>query len=86
MCSVLKNGQLITNYHIKSHLGASPRSTAHAKVDLRELFVYKLLMIMKVGPNVHFIKNRHHSIFGLYIATEDGRFLFSFLSFLFPNN
>lgn len=78
MCSVLKKGQLVKNYHIKSHLGASMRSPYHDKVDLRELFVYKLLMIMKVGPNVHFIKNAHHSMFGLYIATEDGRFLFSF--------
>lgn len=52
------------------------RSAAlHTEVDLRELFIYKLLEIIKIGPNVHFIRNLHHSNFLLFIATEAGLFL-----------
>lgn len=49
--------------------------------DLRELFVYRLLELIKVGPLVHFIPNTHYSCFGLYIATKDGMF-FECLVFL----
>jgi len=44
--------------------------------DLREVFVYRLLELLKIGPKVHFLPNTHHSGFGLYalwIATEDVR-------------
>uniref|UniRef100_A0A1I7WJD6 Uncharacterized protein n=1 Tax=Heterorhabditis bacteriophora TaxID=37862 RepID=A0A1I7WJD6_HETBA len=41
-------------------------------VDICELFVYRLLYYIKMGPEVYFIPNVHHSSFGLYIATREG--------------
>uniref|UniRef100_A0A914EJK7 Ubiquitin-like domain-containing protein n=1 Tax=Acrobeloides nanus TaxID=290746 RepID=A0A914EJK7_9BILA len=39
--------------------------------DLREIFVYKLLELIKVGSEVHFIPNVLESTTGLYIATRE---------------
>ncbi|XP_055308477.1 uncharacterized protein LOC129572533 [Sitodiplosis mosellana] len=71
ICEVSKSGAQPTIYHIKTHLGISTLTSHHVGVDLRELFVYKLLELIKVGPKVHFLRNIHVSRFGIYIATED---------------
>lgn len=63
-------------YYIKSRYNMHKSSAKyHNGVDLRELFVYKLLENLRVGPPVHFILNTHDSKFGLFIATEAGWFL-----------
>lgn len=79
MCEVHEGGKLFATFHIKSHLGLG-RSLEHSSVDLRELYVYKVLEHIKVGPIVHFIPNEHYSTHGLYIATQDGEYL-NFLTF-----
>lgn len=57
------------------HLGLSSNiPSSHQAVDLRELLMYKLLYLIKVGPKVHYIPNVHSSRFGLYICTEEGNF------------
>lgn len=63
---------MLAKYHVKCHSGTSSRTSDHSKVDLRELFAYKLLEIIKVGPPVHFVRNVHKSTYGMYIATQDG--------------
>ncbi|KAI6188275.1 hypothetical protein M3Y98_00337500 [Aphelenchoides besseyi] len=40
------------------------------KADLRELFLYKLFELIRVGPKVHFIPNVYYSGLALYIGTE----------------
>lgn len=61
-------------YHVKIHSRVSSRRWGDADIDLREIFVYKLLEEIKIGPIAHFIPNIHNSKYGLYIATEDGNF------------
>lgn len=77
MCIVKKNDEQIGKYHVKEHIGLSN----HRNADLREIFVYKLLELIKIGPKVHFLPNKHYSCFGLYIATEDGKF-YKYLVFI----
>ncbi|XP_031616782.1 uncharacterized protein LOC116336791 [Contarinia nasturtii] len=71
ICEVTKKGNTVGKYHIKIHLGISRSAKHHQNVDLGEIFVYKLLDLIKVGPTVHFLPNIQKSRFGLYIATED---------------
>lgn len=74
MVKITKTDQTeeVKRYHVKTHWRVSSRTSEGAPIDLRELFVYKLLERMKFGPKVYFIPNVHKSRFGLYIATEDG--------------
>ena len=73
-----KNDELFKKYHIKLHLGIQPHSSTHGPIDLRELFVYKLLQLIAVGPEVYFLHDTHGLTSAIYIATEDGRFIFIF--------
>lgn len=72
MCEVNHNGKILAKFHVKCHYDTSSYTSEHSKVDLRELFAYKLLEIIKVGPLVHFVRNVHRSTYGMYIATQDG--------------
>ena len=38
--------------------------------------MYRLLEIIHVGPEVHFLPSTHNSAFELYIATKDGKLSF----------
>ncbi|XP_055325863.1 uncharacterized protein LOC129579720 [Sitodiplosis mosellana] len=71
MCTVTI-GTTATKFHVKMHSGISSRSS-HTSDDtsLCELFAYKVLQIIGVGPLVHFIPKVHNSTFELYIATAD---------------
>lgn len=53
-------------------------------VDLREMFAYKLLGEIRVGPSADFIRNVHNSKYELYITTKEGSFmnLNDFVNFL----
>lgn len=79
MCEVHEGGKLLATFHIKTHLGIS-RSVDHNLVDLRELYVYKVVERIKVGSTVYFIPNENYSKHALYIATQDGECL-NFLTF-----
>lgn len=78
MCKVNHNGEMLAKFHVKcfwhQNYGTCSHTSEHTKVDLRELFAYKLLEIIKVGPPVHFVRNVHKSTYGMYIATQDGIF------------
>jgi len=60
-----------TTFYIKTHSGG-PRSTTSyistKAVDIKEVFVYKLLELCNIGPKVHFCKR---SVKDFYIITED---------------
>lgn len=75
ICTVLENGIELGKYHLKTHSAITRDATGEAKVDLRELFVYKLLELIEVGPEVHFFGNTHGSVYGVYIVRKDGEFL-----------
>lgn len=64
----------VKRYHVKIYSRVSTRTWGNADVDLREIFVYKLLEEINIGPIVHFIPNIHNTKFGLCIATEEGNF------------
>ncbi|KAI6188360.1 hypothetical protein M3Y98_00346400 [Aphelenchoides besseyi] len=66
ICNVLRGEVLLRTYYVKEHTGLQ-----HCrKADLRELFLYKLFELIRVGPKVHFIPNAHYSGLALYIGTE----------------
>ncbi|CAJ0582069.1 unnamed protein product, partial [Mesorhabditis spiculigera] len=71
ICEVLKREVTLGKFHVKTHFDTAIRSSNHTSPDLRELFVYRLLEAIKIGPEVHFIPNTHYSTFALYIATKD---------------
>uniref|UniRef100_A0A914EP93 Ubiquitin-like domain-containing protein n=1 Tax=Acrobeloides nanus TaxID=290746 RepID=A0A914EP93_9BILA len=72
ICRVTKDGVDVGSYYVKTHLSLSLRSSSsHQHADLREIFVYRLLQLIKVGPVVHFLPDVHHSTLGLYIATQE---------------
>ncbi|CAB3411745.1 unnamed protein product [Caenorhabditis bovis] len=58
-------GQTAQRYFVKGHSGMSSRQN----VDLREIFVYRLLFHIGVGPPVHIVPNCHTSAIAVYIAT-----------------
>lgn len=64
----------VKRYHLKTHSRVPIHSSANATIDLRELYVYRLLERINIGPKAYFISNIHTSQFGLYIATADGNF------------
>ncbi|KAG4068394.1 hypothetical protein HA402_007914 [Bradysia odoriphaga] len=71
ICLVNDGKMLLAKYFVKSHYNLHRSSAVHhAEVDLRELFIYKLLEFIRVGPKVHFVGNTHKSKYGLFIATE----------------
>lgn len=58
ICSVKEDEKLLGQYYIKSHYNLHKSSVKyHAEVDLWELFIYKLLANIQVGPTVYFIRN-----------------------------
>ena len=61
-----------TTFYIKTHSGGPKTSTISFKstkaVDIKEVFVYKLLELCNIGPTVHFCKR---SVKDFYIITED---------------
>lgn len=69
-CHIHQNGTLLKIYHVKIHTRLA-KWHDNQSCDLRELFAYKLLELINIGPKVHFYPNFHYSGFGLYIATED---------------
>lgn len=61
----------IITYHIKTHQNGSTSENSSIKpVDLKELFIYKLLEFTGYGPKTHFFYNLLSSS-GFYIATQD---------------
>lgn len=40
------------------------------QITLNEMFIYKVLELLNVGPKVHFVFNEHAK-YGVFIATED---------------
>ncbi|KAI6194077.1 hypothetical protein M3Y96_01086500 [Aphelenchoides besseyi] len=66
ICNVLRGEVLLGTYYVKVHMDLQHCQ----KVDLRELFLYKLFELIRVGPKVHFIPNAHYSGLTLYIGTE----------------
>ncbi|KAI6179356.1 hypothetical protein M3Y98_00601600 [Aphelenchoides besseyi] len=66
ICNVLRGEVLLRTYYVKEHMGLQHLR----KADLRELFLYKLFELIRVGPKVHFIPNAHYSGLALYIGTE----------------
>lgn len=69
-CYIYRNKDFVKKFHVKIHTRLA-NWHRNKGCDLRELFSYKLLETIDVGPKVHFIPNLHHSGFGLYIASED---------------
>lgn len=85
MCEVHRSGELFAKFYIKNHLGIG-KSDKHSFVDLRELYIYKVLEHIKVGPTVYFIPNEHYSKHGIYIATQEGEYSnFLIFSLIFRN-
>uniref|UniRef100_A0A914CDZ8 Ubiquitin-like domain-containing protein n=1 Tax=Acrobeloides nanus TaxID=290746 RepID=A0A914CDZ8_9BILA len=68
ICDVKREAE-ITSFFLKIHSARSSRSVG--QVDICELFVYRLLYLINMGPEVFFIPNVHYSTFALYIATRE---------------
>ncbi|KAI6201572.1 hypothetical protein M3Y96_00856600 [Aphelenchoides besseyi] len=66
ICNVLRGEVLLGTYYVKVHMDLQHCQ----KADLRELFLYKLFELIRVGPKVHFIPNVYYSGLALYIGTE----------------
>lgn len=67
ICKVLENEETVRKFYVKEHMGIA--NWQHA--DIREIFTYKLLELIGVGPKVYFIPNVHYSSLGLYIGTAE---------------
>jgi hypothetical protein len=74
LCDV-SNGTQTARYYIKTHQYGptedNPKSLKQQ--DTKELFVYKLLHYIGIGPQVHFIIPSHGTKRTIYIATKDCR-------------
>jgi hypothetical protein len=72
ICDV-SNGTRTTRYYIKTHQNGptedNPKSLKQP--DTKELFVYKLLDYIGIGPQVHFIIPSRGTKRTVYIATKD---------------
>jgi hypothetical protein len=72
ICDV-SNGTQTARYYIKTHQYGptedNPKSLKQP--DTKELFVYKLLHYIGIGPQVHFIIPSHGTKRTIYIATKD---------------
>ena len=69
----ISDGSQTTRYFIKTHQYGptedNPKSLQPP--DTKELFIYKLLQNIGIGPDVHFIVPSHGSKLTIYIATKD---------------
>jgi hypothetical protein len=69
----VSNGSQTIRYFIKTHQYGptedNPKSLQPP--DTKELFIYKLLNHLGIGPEVHFIVPSHGSKMTIYIATKD---------------
>jgi len=72
ICDV-NNGTQTVRYYIKTHqCGPTEDNVKSIKPpDTKELFVYKLLNHIGIGPQVHFIIPSHGTKKTIYIATKD---------------
>ncbi|MGI4852374.1 MAG: hypothetical protein ACRYGR_10615 [Janthinobacterium lividum] len=75
--SLVKNDteeKLDKTYYIKTHQeGSQGNRTSSSILDPKEVFIYKLFELIKVGPKAHFFSS-HLSGTGVYIATQDAGF------------
>eukprot|EP00158_Paraphelidium_tribonemae_P001292 Partr_v1_DN24211_c1_g1_i1_m36608 putative NA len=82
ICDVF-NGTASTRYFLKTHQHCPTPENIKSlhPPDTKELFIYKLLEFIGIGPKVHFIIPVHGTKRTVYIATEDaGLILLSRLS------
>eukprot|EP00842_Homolaphlyctis_polyrhiza_P001644 jgi/Hompol1/2480/HPOL_006010-RA len=72
VCDVF-NGSNTTRYFIKTHQNGPTNQNIKSlhPPDAIELFVYKLLELIGVGPEVHFMVPMHGTKRTVYIATKD---------------
>ena len=72
ICDV-SNGTQTARYYIKTHQHGPTEDNAKSMQhpDTKELFVYKLLHYIGIGPHVHFIIPSHGAKRTIYIATKD---------------
>ena len=70
---VVDNGTHSDRYFIKTHQHGPTNETLKSvkRPDTKELFVYKLLNLIGIGPEAHFIIPSHGSKMTIYIATKD---------------
>jgi len=70
---VVKNGTQSVRYYIKTHQYGPTAGNLRSlsPPDTKELFVYKLLHLIGIGPPVQFIFPYHGTKKTIYIATED---------------
>jgi hypothetical protein len=73
-CDV-SNGTQTVRYYIKTHQYGPTESNINSikAPDTKELFVYKLLHHIGIGPEPHFIISSHSTKQTVYIATKDCR-------------
>lgn len=73
--SAAEAGVHTISYFIKTHqFGSKSSASAIGSVDLKELFIYKLLEYTGFGPKVDFFFGSPPTESGLYIATQDAAF------------
>uniref|UniRef100_A0A1I7U8H9 Ubiquitin-like domain-containing protein n=1 Tax=Caenorhabditis tropicalis TaxID=1561998 RepID=A0A1I7U8H9_9PELO len=70
IANVSSEGNVLGRFYVKVHIGLAVYPY-NQNADLREIFAYKLLELIKLGPKVHFVPNIHYSLLGLYISTEE---------------
>lgn len=70
VATVSRNANVLGRYHAKVHLGIAVYPF-NENADMRELFSYKLLELLKLGPKVYFVPNVHNFPLGLYVVTEE---------------
>lgn len=70
-------------FFVKNHTFMG-RSSNHSRVDLRELFMYRVLHLMGAGAEPHFIGSAYSDVYVsklvLHIATKRGNFISLFYS------
>eukprot|EP00128_Syssomonas_multiformis_P018239 Colp12_sorted_trinity150504_noHs@30848 len=69
----VRNRDTVTKYYVKTHQHGPTRSggISQEPADAKELFIYRLLNLMGIGPEVHFVQTLHTSKKVVYIATKD---------------
>ncbi|CAI2340603.1 unnamed protein product [Caenorhabditis sp. 36 PRJEB53466] len=70
IANVSSEGNVLGRFYVKVHIGLAVYPYKQ-NADLREIFAYKLLELIKLAPKVHFVPNVHYSMLGLYISTEE---------------
>ncbi|CAI4233132.1 unnamed protein product [Auanema sp. JU1783] len=69
-CYVYREETLLMTYHVRTHTKLAEQHD-NKSADLRVLFMYKLLEILRFGPKVHFYRNTGLPGFGFYTASEE---------------